>query len=494
MNLLDRALASVSPELGLRRAKARAGIAAHDRAARMNYDAATVGRRGSSLRADAGDADAAATRRTRLAHISRDMIRNSPFATRAQAVIANNVVGDGIVPGVVGPARVKKRGMALIRAHLDTAAIDADGLNNLYGLQRVAMNCIVDSGEVLIRRRRRLADGLPLPFQIQVMEPDYLDTRFDGQTADGDTVREGIRYDRLGRRVAYRLFHHHPGASGRFGAFLTGESRWVPASEVLHVFRQDRPGQMRGVSWFAPVALKLQDNDDHLDAQLMRQKIAACFAAFIYSDEAEVALEDNLDATLAPGAIQTLGAGKKIEFSKPPGVDGFDTFTATVLRAIAAGMGITYEALVGDLSQVNYSSARMGRMEMDRNVSAWQWTMMIPRMMAPLAGWFLEAWEMVDGVSLPAATGLTWTPPRRVIVDPSREIGALADEVRNGFRSRQDVIRSLGYDPEDVDREIAEDNARADALGLAHDSDARDGKAVATPAGGAGSDASVQED
>jgi len=486
MNLFDRALAAVSPELGLRRARARAGIAAHERVAQMNYDAATPGRRASSLRANAGDADLAAARRARLAYISRDMIRNSPFAVRAQTVIANNVVGDGIVPGIVGSARAKKRGMELIRAHLDTVAIDADGLNNLYGLQRLAMNCIVDSGEVLIRRRRRrLSDGLPMPFQIQVMEPDFLDTRFDGRTPAGNTVREGIEYDDLGRRVAYHLFRHHPGAVGRFGAFLSPESRRVPASEVLHVFRQDRPGQMRGVSWYAPVALKLQDNDDHLDAQLMRQKIAACFAAFIYADDPDEALEDQVGATLAPGAIQTIGTGKKIEFSKPPGVEGFDAFTATVLRSIAAGMGITYESLVGDLSQVNYSSARMGRLEMDRNVSSWQWLMMIPRMMAPFAGWFLEAWEALEERPLPAGVGLTWTPPRRVIVDPSKEIKAMGEEVRHGFRSRQAVVRSLGYDPEEVDREIAEDNARADELGLVLDSDPRKGKAGAEPAAAA---------
>jgi len=45
--------------------------------------------------------------------------------------------------------------------------------------------------------------------------------------------------------------------------------------------------------------------------------------------------------------------------------------------------------------------------------------------------------------------------------------------IRAGLMSRSEVISGNGYDAEDVDREIAADNARADALGLVFDSDAR---------------------
>ena len=44
---------------------------------------------------------------------------------------------------------------------------------------------------------------------------------------------------------------------------------------------------------------------------------------------------------------------------------------------IAIGMGITRESLSGDLSAVNFSSARMGHMVMDRNVQRWQQNLMI---------------------------------------------------------------------------------------------------------------------
>lgn len=45
--------------------------------------------------------------------------------------------------------------------------------------------------------------------------------------------------------------------------------------------------------------------------------------------------------------------------------------------------------------------------------------------------------------------------------------------IRAGLMSRSEAISGNGYDAEDVDREIAADNARADELGLVFDSDAR---------------------
>ena len=42
-----------------------------------------------------------------------------------------------------------------------------------------------------------------------------------------------------------------------------------------------------------------------------------------------------------------------------------------------------------------------------------------------------------------------------------------------GLMSRSEAISANGYDAEDVDREIAADNARADAFGLVFDSDPR---------------------
>lgn len=475
MNLLDRAIAAVSPQWGMRRARARA-VTAH-------YDAAGVGRRMSSTTSARTDADAAARQRQRMAWYARDMVRNTPFATRAQAVICGGIVGDGILPKVslsypglreAVRKRIRDRGLELIEAHFDTCAIDRQGRQNLYGLQRLIANTVVDAGECLVRIYRSHPEPDAMPLQLDVLEPDYLD---DGKFgwSEGREIRDGIEYDESGRRIAYWLYPEHPGGDWSPGA-RRGVSERVPAADVLHIYRQDRPGQMRGVTWFAPVMMRLQDLADHEDAQLMRQKVAACFAAFRVRSEGK----GGEISEIAPGMVYDLGEEEDVKFAEPPGVDGYDEFTRSVLRSVASGMGITYEALTGDLGQVNFSSARMGRLEMDQNISAWQWLMLVPQLLQPLASAFVDAWNAKDGAMMLEAgvpgdiwrhLRLEWQPPRKVIVDPTREISALADAVRNGFASRQQVVRQLGVDPERLLDEIAQDRRDAEGLGLFFDSD-----------------------
>ena len=475
MNWLDRAILAVAPVTAVKRARAR--IIA------MHYDAAVLDSRTAHRRASGADADAANQQRARLTGLARDMIRNTPYAARAQQVIANNVVGDGIIPRIAGlPATLAQQGQAYVERLLDTTAIDYDGRQNLYGLQRIAMQAVVDAGEVLIVHRGDWAGDL----RLQVLEADYLDSSRDGLPGEfGGWVHDGIEYDRAGQRIGYWLFDQHPGAS-MLRPDIGLVSSFVPAHRVAHLFRQDRPGQMRGVSWYSSIMLPLQDLGDYHDAELMRHKVAATFAGFRRVGDlatggpgAAGALEE-----LRPGLIQDIGPDEEVTFPTPPVAGDFDPFSRAVLRSVAAGLGITYEALTGDLSNVNFSSARMGRVEMDRNISSWQWTMMIPLMLDPVGAWFRDAWAAHDRQNFEAITGarIEWQPPHRVLVDPTREIPALVEAIRAGLTSRRAVVRSQGFDPERLEQDIAEENRVADSLGLKFESDYRhDGKSPTLP-------------
>lgn len=481
MNLLERAIAAVAPQWSASRAR--------HRALTMHYDAAVTGRRAGTLRASRSDADAAGRHRLRMAWYARDMVRNTPFATQAQAVISGAVVGDGIIPKVtIGRTSLnsdmirglKDRGLALIERHFDSTAIDRHGRLNLYGLQRLVMNTVVDAGECLVRIHR--SSDLPdeIELQLEVLEPDHLDEAKWGLVAGGGEIRDGIEYDGEGRRLAYWLFPRHPGAD-TVTIPHGGTSERVEASEILHVFRQDRPGQNRGVTWFAPAMMRLQDLADFEDAQLRRQEIAACFAAFrVLGPDGKATTP--MPEEIVAGMIVDISSDEDVKFASPPGVEAYDEFTRSVLRSVAAGMGISYEALTGDLAQVNFSSARMGRLQMDQNVSAWQWLMLIPQFLQPVASLFVDEWQRLDQVRpeaerLPdetwASIRLAWVPPRRVIVDPTREFSALREAVRSGFASRQQVVRQLGIDPERLLEEQAQDRDEADRLGLPFDSDPR---------------------
>jgi capsid protein len=75
-----------------------------------------------------------------------------------------------------------------------------------------------------------------------------------------------------------------------------------------------------------------------------------------------------------------------------------------------------------------------------------------------------------------------WIPQGWQWVDPKKEFDAMLTAIRAGLLSRSEAISAFGYDAEDIDREIAADNQRADELGLVFDSDPRHDKAPQPPA------------
>lgn len=66
-----------------------------------------------------------------------------------------------------------------------------------------------------------------------------------------------------------------------------------------------------------------------------------------------------------------------------------------------------------------------------------------------------------------------WVAPGWRYVNPAQELAAEKDAIRSGLSSRQKVARSHGDDVEIIDKQNAEDQARADAAGLVYDTDPR---------------------
>jgi len=447
----------------------------------MQYEGATTGRRSQGWRVVSTDANAEVLAgRSRLRDVARDMVRNNPHAARAKQVIAHNVVGKGILPSALSTVPQAQAELErLLKAHFDTTACDALGRHNLAGLEAMVMGTVVEAGECLVRfRPRRTEDRLPLPFQLQVMEPDHLDDSVNGRLRNGNMAIQGIEFTPFGKIAGYHLFNEHPGSL----LSITTQSHFVPAESVAHIFRTDRPGQARGVSWFAPIILRMRDRADVADAYLMRQKIAACFAAFIHSND-EFIEETNADGTtkvndrdvpletIEPGMIERLRNGEQVTFGNPPGVGDYGDYMMNVDREVAVGLGISYEALTGDLSHVNFSSGRMGWLEFQRSIDAWRGHMLRPQLCDRIGQWFLDAAAIEIGRRWPAE--IIWSEPRREMINPGQEVPATTRLIRSGLSSRSEEQRNRGFDPADLEAEIAEDNRRADDLGLIFDSDPR---------------------
>lgn len=471
LSWFDRFLARVAPQQALKRIRARAAV---DTLAR-HYEAAAQGRRTSGWARTTGDANTVAL--GALAEMrmhARDLIRNNAWARRAQRVIANNTAGWGIVakPAGANPEDVA-RAAELWKTWAESTECDSEGRHTFYSLQHLAMKTVPESGEILIRRRwRRLSDGLTIPLQLQILEPDYLDhTRNQSSSLAGGPIIQGVEYDLIGRRAAYWLYPNHPGS-----AQGTAASARVPASEVLQVFYPERAGQARGVSWFAPAILNLKDLDEYDDAELMKQKIAACFAAFVTdvdgsgSGIGEPSTTNELVETFEPGMIQKLPPGKDVTFGNPPQVVA-DSFAARNLRRVAAGLGVTYEDLTGDYSLVNFSSARLARLSHWANVYDWRHNMLIPSFCDPVWSWAMEAAILAGEIS--EAPAAQWTPPPMPMIEPDKEGLAYSRLIRNGVMTLSEVIREQGGDPAAHLAEYAADNATLDRLEIMLDSDPR---------------------
>lgn len=471
-------LAYVAPGLALRREVASAKLDVlqeQRRSLNSNYAPVGGGRRSKQFYKNSADANSAMRgAREPLSYIARDMLRNNPRVVRANNLIAGKVVGSGIRPVVRinGGEDQKTKDLitGLIEDHLLTTAIDADGNSTLLGLQALLMKATPTSGEVFLRRRfRRASDGLPLPFQIQCLETDYLAKTKNGNS-QGRKTEGGIEYGPTGRADAYWLYGEHPGSSAG-----TTAARRVDAENIAHGFVIDRPGQRRGVSWYAPVMPELMDIHSFMQGTLKRQEVAAMFAGVITksdaTDDPEGEAEEFLKNIEAGGIIE-LDGGDDLKWNDPPNAMDAEPVARLIDRVIATGLMLSYESFTGDYSRVNYTSARMGRMDEEPMTQFLQNELVVAKMMAPVTRWFKEAVYFKTFID-PDSYRLQWTPPVRPVVDPTKDYPALAKKVRSGLATRSDVIRQFGGDPDRINNEWRDEARWADQNGLIFDTDPR---------------------
>lgn len=432
---------------------------------RSYYEAASYGRNARGWKRSNASAERVTKASAKpIREVARHAVRNNPWAKRAIQVLGNNAIGWGITPRGLTPDV-----SAAWSAWAGSTMCDLHGRKTFPAIQRVVFDAVATDGECFVVRRYAQGSGNPL--RLHVLEADFLDTDKDSLGYGGPRTSQGIEFDELGRRVAYWLFREHPGNDSG-----SRESVRVPAEDVLHIFREDRPGQIRGVSWLSAGIARMNTFDEYENALLTRQKVAACFSVFVrdvdgtgspFGDTDE---EDRVEQ-LEPGMISYLAPGQDVSFAAPPAIPDNDTFTQTTLRGIAAAFGVTYEDLTGDYSQVNFSSSRLARLSHWGSVRDWQYHMMIPLLCEPVFKWFSDA-GMMSG-TVPRAESPLWTPPPMPLTDPEKEAKAYRTMIRTGAMTHDEMVAEMGEDPEDHWKRYAEGLRRLDALGIILDSDAR---------------------
>lgn len=458
--------------------------------------------------------DDSATARAR----TQDAVRNNPWLRRAVKLLVSHMIGCGIQPR----PKIKDKALRteIITLWNDwTAQADADGVLGFYAMQGLMARSQRESGEVFTRLVvGGPRDNLVVPLQLRLIEADLLSTRFNDPTRN---IRQGIERNRAGRRTAYHFYREHPGE--RFILPTANTTQRIPASEILHYYCPDRPGQLRGAPEGISTLYRARNLDKYESAELTRKLNKAKFSGVIYKENQEenpvtdapanpilinlqrqlATVESSADYTsgvetalaaanslreqiiieqerktfvdVDEGYMLQLGLGERAEF--PGGDTGNNTlldFLRSQLRAIAAGWGVPYETLVGDYADTNDRIMRVILNVFYRQLEADQ-DHFIAQILQPIYQFWLTTGVLSKALSIPdyfdnlrLFQRCEWRAQAWTYVNPLQEVQTKALRVKHGFTSRAAVVAEDGWDVEDVDNEQATDHEREQRLGLSY--------------------------
>ena len=451
-------------------------------AVKAHYDAGKRGRRLASWNpSSAGPNVALATLQT-IRNRARHANNNEWSAASSSRTVVTDVVGTGIT------ARPKTKSINLKQKLIKlwdkfTNECDADGVLTFYGQQALIAETWENAGEVFVRLRpRRMNDGLSVPLQIQLLEPEMV-PQLDRDLPNGNKIRQGIEFDKIGRRVAYWMYSAHPGDYQSTAQMQ--DIKPVPADQVLHIYKPGRIGQLRGVPSGTSSMVRTKIVGDYDDAVTEKAKLQNLFTAVI-TRPTPVAGQENIDpltgqiinqsdndmpmVSMEPGATIELAPGEDVKWSNQPATGvGYNDYMRQQYLGITAGRGVPYELATGDITNVSDRTLRVVVQQYRRNIEQKQWLYLIPQFCQKVRDAWVDAAVLAGEIALADAEdakNVEWSPQAWQYIHPVQDVQSKVAEINAGIVSRDQVISSRGYDPEEVDAQRAEAKKREERLGL----------------------------
>jgi len=402
---------------------------------------------------------------------ARQLCRDNDYARQALRAIEANVVGQGIP----FQSQVKmQRGAGRLDTTINDTIENAwkqwchatychtGGKLSFSDIERLVIRSVAESGEVFIRMVRQSFGGSSIPLALEVLEADLLDDSLNGRSQEGNEIRMGVEVDTWGRPIAYHFLAYHPGDYQFSNQQITSKRhKRVMADEVIHLYRMERPGQTRGVTWFSSAIQRLHHLAGYEQAEVVRARASSALMGFITSPEGELMGDDVMDgdrvSQFEPGVFKYLQPGESVSVPQLDAPDGqFEPFLRAMLRAMAAGVGCSYETISRDFSQTNYSSSRLSLLE-DRDqwriLQAW----MVENFHRRVFGEWLDLAVLSNAISLPSYEiapdrykAVRWMPRGWAWVDPGKEVQAYKEAVRCGFKTLAEVVAEQGGDLDEL--------------------------------------------
>lgn len=414
----------------------------------------------------------------RLVARAREMAKNDPLARRFLALACQNIVGH---EGIRLQARVKKSdgnfdstiNDAIEAAWEEWAAPElctADASASWVDVQHRAVEDWKRDGEAIIRMLPGFANKYG--FALQMLDADQLDVEFNVPASrNGNEVVMGVEIDKWNRPVAYWFWTAHPSDPQR-----DRDRTRIPAEQVIHLFKPERPGAKRGITKFAAVMMRARMLSGYAEAELVAARTGAAKMGFFEETGEGIAPDPNKGPTsfsmeADPGTFERLPSGLKFTAWDPQHpTTAYDPFTKAITREIAAGLDVSYASLSGDVSEVNYSSIRAGLL-VERDVWRTEQKFLITHLHTRVYNeWFKYA-TASGALKLPLRNVDRWNdhvflPRGWAWVDPMKDIEASMLAVSAGIDSRQRIAAEQGRDFEEVLADLDRENQLAKAYNV----------------------------
>lgn len=471
---------------------------------------------------------------------SRDMLRNDAYVQGASNLHKDNIVGSQFLLNSRPATRAlwgmeddtwEEEFQQEVEELFDLYAespdnwIDATRRNNFTAMIRLGVGVHLAGGEVLATVEWDKNAGGDFKTTIQMIDLDRLSTPNDMRVRNyDDDIRGGIRYDAKGAPQTYFIRTEHP-SDIRYS--YREPARWKPVAarkpwgrlQVIHILEQTRVDQSRGFSEMLASLKAMRIGHKYRDINLQRALTQSIYAAAITSDLPS----EQVFAQLGGGDVSADGAqkavtayaqgflgaisaysgasrnlqidgvkiphlfpGTKLEMLSPGQDSGMGAeFEQSLLRYIAASVGVSYEQLSRDYTNTNYSSARAAMNETHKFMQARKKAVADRMASAIFRLWLEEAINANRLSTFPARkAGMLYTNGRlnlkfdaisrsdwigaaRGQIDELKETEAAILRVEHGLSTQEDELAKLGKDWRKVNRQLARENRLRESLGLA---------------------------
>nr|DAP77655.1 MAG TPA: portal protein [Caudoviricetes sp.] len=418
---------------------------------------------------------------------ARDVTLNDGYAAGVVAIHKDNIVGnqfrlnsqpDADVLGVDDDAWLQEFQLQVEARFNNTADstrhwLDASGMNDFTSLIRQAIGMFLVHGEVLAVAEWIDNAKRPYATAVQMISPKRLSNPYN--LADDEHFQNGVERDVYGRALAYHIREAHPfdfrqPEKNYRWKRVEAETAWG-RQQVIHIIEQLLPDQTRGISEMVSVLKQMRMTRRFQDVELQQAVLQATYAASIESDlppqliaeimganpnapsfgEAAKSMLSSILHHRATNNLQLDGARIPVlhpntklnlqQLGQPSGVGS--SYEQSLLRHVAAGLGVSYEQFSRDYTQTNYSSARASMNETFKFMQSRK-KMVADRFATAIYRLWLEEQINLGNIPLPKGKGKMWIYKNPEIFDALAKcswIGAARGQIDEMKETQASILK-----------------------------------------------------